>query len=276
VENLHLTPVQAGVLRLYHYEAFNACNLTLILRDQKIHSSRPESLNDPWDCRPALDSERLKDPETLRETIDWYQKICPQPIRNSLRVKWEKFLLNSPEARAEFTMTLSDHIQAILFVRGIYCLTPNPESTEMWSHYADNHRGICLEFDVDNALFRMARSVVYCEKYPRWLPQEITGAPERVMDLILTKADNWAYEREFRIVNGEANGVSDTQDEFFRLPRGALKSVIVGCLGNYAAVRKVVREYAPDLPIHRVVRNANHYRLEVVSPTAVRSTGADG
>ena len=30
---------------------------------------------------------------------------------------------------------------------GILCLTSNPDSVVMWSHYADKHRGIVIEFD---------------------------------------------------------------------------------------------------------------------------------
>jgi hypothetical protein len=30
---------------------------------------------------------------------------------------------------------------------GIYCVSTNYDDVLMWSHYADSHKGICLEFD---------------------------------------------------------------------------------------------------------------------------------
>lgn len=87
----------------------------------------------------------------------------------------------------------------------------------MWSHYADNHRGICLEFDTANPLFSEALGVVYCSEYPRWLPHEM----ERIaFEMLLTKAEDWKYEREFRIIGG-MNMEKDplnVDGDWFRLP----------------------------------------------------------
>jgi len=52
-----------------------------------------------------------------------------------------------------------------LALRRFYCLTPFADNTLMWSHYADNHRGICLEFGKDNPLIEKARPVRYCKRY---------------------------------------------------------------------------------------------------------------
>jgi len=63
--------------------------------------------------------------------------------------------------------------QLVISHRRLYCLTPDPCSTLMWSHYADNHRGICLEFDTTNPLFSDALEVAYRSEYPRWVPHEM-------------------------------------------------------------------------------------------------------
>ena len=39
----------------------------------------------------------------------------------------------------------------------------------MWSHYARNHRGICLEFSVPNTKFRGAAQVRYQKEYPKFM-----------------------------------------------------------------------------------------------------------
>jgi hypothetical protein len=48
----------------------------------------------------------------------------------------------------------------------VYYLTVLPELTLMWSHYSANHRGICLEFDKNNALIEKARPIRYRDPYP--------------------------------------------------------------------------------------------------------------
>jgi len=132
----------------------------------------------------------------------------------------------------------------------------------MWSHYATNHRGICLEFGTSNLLFSEALQVTYCSGYPLWVPHEME---QIAFEMFLTKSDDWKYEKEFRIIGGldmEKEHLN-LDGDWFRLPRGALQSVIVGCEADYDAVRNVVVDHVPDLPVRRAVRSPNHYRLQI-------------
>jgi Protein of unknown function (DUF2971) len=65
-----------------------------------------------------------------------------------------------PRQLQNFIQEVSKRAEGEICKRTIYCLTPDPTSILMWSHYADHHRGICLEFDVANALFLKAWKVV--------------------------------------------------------------------------------------------------------------------
>lgn len=87
--------------RLYHYQTFDPAHLESVLRDRKVYCADPNNLNDPWDCKP------------------WFG-------HNSSVVHADGF---------------SKQLQAELARRRIYCLTPDPLSTLMWSHYAKNHTG---------------------------------------------------------------------------------------------------------------------------------------
>ena len=71
-----------------------------------------------------------------------------------------------PAALARSLAVLSRSVQDVIAQRRIYCLTPIPNNILMWSHYADNHKGICLEFDTSIRLFGTAREVDYRETYP--------------------------------------------------------------------------------------------------------------
>lgn len=257
---------QLGIRRLYHYEEFNACYLSTTLRDQKIHCANPANLNDPWDCRPWLDSRSLQDPEVFQRVMSWYHRQAKQPLRSDLKQQLEASLRNDPKKRDKFMDDLSKDIQRMVSKRRIYCLTPDPDSILMWSHYAEHHRGICLEFGVDNPLFAKALQVLYPPEYPLWLPDEFEAQHDRTVEIILTKAEQWRYEKEFRLVSLMPNLKADwlrPQGDYFALPAGALKSIIAGCEADYSAISEVVKRDPPTLPVRRAVRVSNRYRLEI-------------
>jgi hypothetical protein len=258
-----------GINRLYHYEKFNACYLRATLRDQKIHCSNPANLNDPWDCRPWLDSQSLQESGVFQKVMSWFHRQAAQAnqiLRPDLKLQWEDRLRNDPKEQSQFTDDLSKSIQRMVSERRIYCLTPDADSTLMWSHYADNHRGICLEFGVDNPLFSNALEVVYAPIYPLWIPHEFEAQQARTIEMILTKAEDWRYEKEFRLISilsGPESHWLRTHQDFFFLPPSALKSVIAGCQADYDAVKAIVKTHTPDLPIKRAVRIPNRFRLMI-------------
>jgi hypothetical protein len=157
--------------------------------------------------------------------------------------------------------SLSLGIQKQIAKRRIYCLTPDPLSTLMWSHYAADHTGICLEFHLSNFLFMNVRGVNYEEELPSILPAEML---DRMYEVIPTKAKCWSYEEEFRLVGSpelpEDNPLR-LHGDFLKLPGRALTSVIVGCNGNYDAVKQIVNNHAPDLRVIKIVRAPSEYAL---------------
>jgi hypothetical protein len=219
---------------LYHYEKFCPSWLETTLREGKIHCANPDGLNDPWDCKPFF--------------FKRYDALGPAE-------SWDSFSLA---------------LQKEIAKRRIYCLTEDPLSTLMWSHYAADHTGICLEFHLSNLLFTKVRGLVYKEQFPAIAPDEMF---DRALDMILTKAKCWEYEREFRLVGGSHFQEGDplkTYDDFFRLPPLALTSVIVGCRGEFEAVRKIVNDNAPGLRVSRIIRAPDEYRLLI----GLRDSGA--
>ncbi len=154
-------------------------------------------------------------------------------------------------------------VENVIARRGLYCLTPDPLSILMWSHYGANHTGICLEFHVGNGLFLDAPAVEYLSEYPTILTEELF-TPATVKSILLTKAECWKYEDEFRLIGSpdvlEGNPLK-LHDNYLKLPDLALMSVIVGCNGDYEAVRSMVEKNAPGLRVSQIVRAPNDYKL---------------
>jgi hypothetical protein len=251
--------LQSGFQKFYHYQPFNKEFLTDTLRDQRLHCSDPHSVNDPWDCKPWFDHRpMLEDPAKREGMIVAFRH--PDTFHHPGRPMYEKQLREDDSELIEAVERFSQNVTEELGKRRLYCLTPVPDSTLMRSHYADRHRGICLEFDKNNGLIGRARPVRYSKTYPEWIPQG-TNNP---LEVVLAKSMDWAYEREFRIIASSLDGPLKLHGDFVLLPPGALTAVIVGCESpHYDEVASVAKEFAPSVPVRRMVRAPNEYRLTV-------------
>lgn len=93
----------------------------------------------------------------------------------------------------------------------IGCLSEEEKSILMWSHYANNNQGICLEYDLSNCnVTDLLYPVIYLEE-----PIDTTELCEErknsnlelaVLLSIITKYNIWNYEREWRIILGVYGG----------------------------------------------------------------------
>ena len=139
----------------------------------------------------------------------------------------------------------------------------------MWSHYALNHTGICLEFGCANDVLSSALKVVYCETYP---PLDVAdNDPQTILLPLITKAKAWDYEEEYRLIaQEEAEALNHdsliTNGNLLSLPDGAITSIIVGCVATKTtrdAVREIVRRSGRRVDIKQAVRVPNYYRLTI-------------
>jgi hypothetical protein len=257
---VYRNPMRAGVTRLYHYQRFNPAWLATTLSEQKVHCANPANLNDPWDCEPCFDDRSFQ----INEFLIWLAGITDRPLPDVQRAASDAGMYHDPDVAKQQLALFSDvNLRYIARLR-IYCLTPDPCSTLMWSHYAENHQGICLAFRTDNnVLFRCAQEVFYRSDYPKWVPQDLS---EVAIKMILTKAKDWSYEREFRLIARPEVDETDPlklYGDYLRIPSDALETIIVGCRGDYEAVCKNVNEHAPGLPVKRAVRTPNRYGLTI-------------
>jgi hypothetical protein len=264
---------EAGLASLYHYQKFDPGHLEDLLINQRFYCSDLANLNDPWDCRPWFSAETLNKPELREEFVEWILSHEP-----TLPVSKEQRLATATRLRID-TAYLSESIN--LFSRNflklipgrwrIYCLTPHPDSTLMWSHYADNHRGLSLEYATASSIFGFALTVKYLPTYPDWTPQSLMKHGEH--HVLLTKSNAWHYEDEYRLV-GLAGDVPRSIENhhplimkgpYLDLPPGALQSIIIGCESKDSdAIVSLVQKHAPEVNIKRAVRSSNEYKLEIV------------
>src|ERR1035441_227388 len=197
-DHVEKSPRDSGIEKLYHYEPFRPEYLASLLRDQRIRCSNPANLNDPWDCRPWFDTKCISNAATRKEMIAWFLMLDSGiPIGYEEHLKTiERAAEEDPGILERVTNNCSRNVfQMFTQHWHIYCLTPLTSSTLMWSHYADNHRGLCLEFSTNNNVFRCAQRIVYRSKYPVWHPHTLL-LETNIEEALLTKSRDWRYEKE--------------------------------------------------------------------------------
>ena len=99
---------------------------------------------------------------------------------------------------------------------GILCLSRNPSSLLMWSHYADGYSGAVVKFSENHEFFSGHFEVKYSEHRPKVDIASYTdvGEPIPIAELCV-KAKEWEHEDEVRVVRsladcrcvGTANGL---------------------------------------------------------------------
>ncbi|TXJ16647.1 DUF2971 domain-containing protein [Brachyspira aalborgi] len=88
------------------------------------------------------------------------------------------------------------------------CLTTKKDNTLMWSHYADKHRGICIEYDIgkiyekDNLIINKVNYNMPIITHKSIVDKETLEIDNinRLIELFAIKSNEWKYEKEYRIL----------------------------------------------------------------------------
>lgn len=170
--------------------------------------------------------------------------------------------------------TFSDQVRRMR----VFCLTEDPLSILMWSHYGDEHRGVALGFvtsALENEWQVPAERVQYAEDLPvmvnaeAWREHQILGSNRSYLVAepkirVLTKHSGWQYEKEWRFVD-TVDGDATIDRDFFKLPRVSLARVVFGCRVDPAKATELLSLIGPILNSNSVVKLKCHpTRFELV------------
>ncbi|WP_186203889.1 DUF2971 domain-containing protein [Burkholderia gladioli] len=150
------------------------------LEQEKIHASHFSSLNDPWDA-----PNNFLDPSVIER------------------------LSNSPAKK------LADDFFYDINNFGIYCLSTEKSSQLMWAHYANNWKGLCIEYnapdpgkffyklrEIHNSMVLISALSMRYADFPLYADIEDfkkENALNLIRKLFSQKNVAWSYEKEFRL-----------------------------------------------------------------------------
>lgn len=134
---------------------------------------------------------------------------------------------------------------------GVSCFSRNNSSLLMWSHYADSHRGICLEFDSQVEPFSKSFEVTYKSKIPKinmdsLLNEELDS--EFIKKLLSFKSIDWKHEDELRIFHQESN-------KSYVYPSNSLKAIYFGIRADQSDIEivcSIIKAQNPNVKFYRM------------------------
>ena len=100
---------------------------------------------------------------------------------------------------------------------GLLCFSKTWRNPVLWGHYADNHRGICLGFDMPREYLSQVKYLPHRPPCPKALyealrdgvPKDAAAAArwqsqayEEIQHLLFEKFSHWSYEQEYRAFVG--------------------------------------------------------------------------
>ncbi|WP_378956784.1 DUF2971 domain-containing protein [Pelosinus sp. sgz500959] len=254
-------------MRLYKYCPWDI-NKNEHIRNNLIHSilyfQAPSLMNDPFDTSPSFQVNYNKK-ISLHHFIDLFEKdrLLPKAAKR----KATKEFKNTKRAE-EYARQLTNRIKKHV---GICCFTTKPDNLLMWAHYADYHRGICLQFDFPSDQTIIPVPSKLSKHLSAILPQKVDYRRNRpiftlfnknfkeVKDYCLIKSDDWVYEDEYRAITPEYVGPANYNPIY-------LSGIILGCRttqSDFNEIRYVVKKMPFQPRLYKTVVKKNEFALEI-------------
>lgn len=247
------------ITHLYKYYPFNEYSLS-VLTNKKVWFSKPARLNDPFDI--DIDFIYLISPSNFRFMIKVLkgQNGVPKERLEELN-KLEKEIPDQ-NALNEMSRAMNERFRDDRKNWGVFCMCESPKNILMWSHYTDCHRGFCLQFvrssENDLGNIEKTQPVFYRCEYPSPAPYTENGM-ERIYDeLFFTKAKDWEYEKEWRMLNEKG-------DVELPLP-GNISAIIFGLNMHETQKKKIKNILSEEQEIKylQAVKVKNKFELEII------------
>lgn len=219
-----------------------------------IYCADPTTFNDPLDTKPCIraDVSDVKLEGILRKLIE--NRVFAEMKSAAFSIKYSgpktlahitrrsqreadsvlcdiKYHATNPEYDGHIcnplAFLLTRHIERELlriYEKGIFCLAEKYDCPLMWSHYGDQHYGLCIgyhssqktEDKVFKVSYRGPREVC-ASKIMAMLNEDVAALREVDESVLLRKAGCWRYEKEWRFIGsrGAMNSPFELQEIIF-------------------------------------------------------------
>lgn len=188
--------------KLYKYGSFNNPHWKEMIYKAQIYLSSAKVFNDPFDCRANFNYKKAVNSGDFRKEL----------LKRHLETEVDSL-------SEEMVQNIIEDMRADVFV---FCFSEIYDSLLMWAHYANNYNGFCIEYDM-----KQVREYLTDNLYPVLYEKEYIDITDNLIHINnntglicnLVKAEEWSYEKEWRIVKYKQKSI---------YLRKALKAIYLG------------------------------------------------
>ncbi len=249
-------PVEGFITREFAFKIFDFALSNEDMLNSLIEKSLKRMYNDLSYAQKAL--------------LDFYNyKIIAKKIvdaeiakRNTTMVDLLRtFLETNYEA---FLSTVKQQINVLLTKNiCVLSLSTAKSNHQMWSHYADSHKGIAIGFNSNDPFFSKALEVQYRTERPKInlfpIPEEEQEKLKLTKAIMATKNITWHYEEEYRLLNAADLLQKDSANDpdgfpifVASFPVQSVQHVIFGCNTPENYRKKVIEIVVAKYPAARL------------------------
>jgi hypothetical protein len=246
--------------KLYKYEPFNEYSIKN-LKNASLYFRPPKEFNDPFDC--ALLEESLSYSE--EDLVALYNKRSKEEALNIPPIisKDQIPSVSIDKVKKVLKEFVSKKQKEFLETKGCTCFSETNNSILMWGHYANRHKGFCLEFNTNFDPFSGAKEVKYRNEYPIYNPiadilNDHEASDDDLFPPISTKYTQWEYEKEWRIFHQHAHTIYGYKVE-------ALEAVYFGLNTDPAHLEiicLIIHGQNPNTKFFEARKGAKNFQIE--------------
>lgn len=243
-----------GIKKLYKYKKIDKAFLDAI-RANRIYSPIIKQLNDPFESSIYLDEGALNT-KYYKELYEVISKIDNIEIKNKTYDSLNRIFFNKNININDIDMSKSSKekiFRKLATKVGIVSFSSENDSLLLWSHYADSHKGVCLEFNRDSSNDLGDDKMCFPIQYSSFIKDiDINIDINNIYkEIFRYKCDIWDYEKEWRLLTPKGKMLipfpSKIENVFFGLETEYEDiNSIIEILGNgkkYWKAEKVDNQY---------------------------------
>lgn len=229
-----------------------------------IRFTQPSAFNDPFELLPEINI-----PEDLGKVeLDMrFDLMSPARVPPVGELPYD---FKAPSCNDDASRSIRRDLDNSI---GILCLTKNPTSILMWSHYAEEYSGVMIEFDRDHEFFQGVFEIDYRKNRPIKDYSFFANSedPIRLSELCV-KSKDWEYEQEVRLVRSLANCtmVNDSPKYpiyVLDLPIECIKSITFGertSVENQISIFNKIKNTNISLSLSAISNWGFNFRPEII------------
>lgn len=223
---------------LFRYRSNNEYTIDEI-KNSNIYFADRDKLNDPFDA-----SHKLIDINKDVKLIDKSKEFIKNKLHDKLEAKYFESIFSENNRFLNF---IEGGLNEFINKTGIACFTISPVNIMLWAMYANNHQGICIQYNTDNDdfFFKGIRAVKYVDKLSKIDYSVGLGDSKAISNVFFTKLGLWKNEYEVRLIK--------TPSGIYKFNSDAIRSIIFGLRSTDEfrnQIIEVVKLYQPHIKLY--------------------------